>query len=68
MFNARQRYASEDDIQLTRGKAFGDYFLGALTNYNEKDGRICNKANRDILVWLARIILYTWYTEQEPKN
>jgi hypothetical protein len=55
-------------IQLNGGKVFGDYFLGALINYNEKDGKICNKVNRDVLVWLARLRLHTWYSEQEPRN
>jgi len=54
--DARQRYASEDDIRLNGGKFFGDYFLGALANYDEKDGKICRKVNRDVLVWMAQ----TW--------
>ena len=37
--DARQRYASQDDIRLTGGKVLGDFFLGALTNYDEKDGK-----------------------------
>jgi len=40
-------------------KVSGDYSLGALTNYDEKDGKICNKVNRDVLVWLARLRLHT---------
>jgi hypothetical protein len=57
--DARQRYASEDNIQLTGGKVFGNYFLGALTNYDEKDSRICNRVNQDVLLWLAIIVCFT---------
>jgi hypothetical protein len=53
---------------LTGGKVFGDYFLGALINYDEKDGKTCRKINREVLVWMARIRLYTWYSEQEAKE
>jgi hypothetical protein len=36
---------AEEDMTLARGRVFGDYFLTALSNYDEKDEAACRTWN-----------------------
>ena len=57
--------ASQDDVQLSGGKVFGDYFLTALNNYDEKDEAACRAFNHAAIVGLVRARLYSWYSTQD---
>ena len=46
-------------MQLSGGKVFGDYFLTALNNYDEKDEAACCAFNHAVIVRLVRARLYT---------
>jgi hypothetical protein len=63
----KQRWCGDEDVRLEGGRVFGDYLLAALANYDERDASSCQRTNREILVWLARYGLYSWYTVQEAK-
>jgi hypothetical protein len=63
----KQRWCSDEDVVLEGGRVFGDYLLAALANYDERDTASCQRTNKEVLVWLARYRLYSWYTVQEAK-
>jgi hypothetical protein len=65
---AAQTWVSEDDVTLVGGRVFGDYFLTALSNYDEKDEVACRTWNINMLVWLVRYRLWTWYSTQKDRG
>ncbi|XMA14721.1 hypothetical protein WAI453_007512 [Rhynchosporium graminicola] len=63
-----QQFFSEEDIELEGGHTFSHFYHAALVNYDAKDGAICNGYNLEMLTWLARNRLHTWYEDQEPRE
>jgi hypothetical protein len=61
----KQRWCGDEDVRLEGGRVFGDYLLAALVNYDERDASACQRTNKEILVCLARLRLYSWYIVQE---